>query len=473
VSTTINAVNWAAEQYVRKLSSAYAPGRQIYDPDWGTMSDAELWHKIRRDPIILGAFDLRRSDISSTPWRIVPHSQREDDQALAKVVEEAMREGEDLDEARFMLSEAIFRGSAYAWQEQEPKMLDLSGTGEREWLICMRLDHVDRYRLRIFVDPVSEIPRWQVWNVGRGKWNWEDLEQDALDNMLQVVYCQTEDSLGYGRGLLEAIYFFFYAKGVLLQRALDGADMWAKGGVKVAVSGLKDGSTGTVNATLVSRWLDIIDRWRAKHAIVHDKEDVVDYIAGGSAGSDIVLRIITYLDRAMTRLILASTLTTGAGESDSGSLAQSRTHERSQAKILRRDRRKMDAAISRDLIGQFLRLNARTIEEVGLGKARPPRFESVLEEQDAPGTEASTASTLLGAGVPLRRDELYRKVGYTPPTDEDEVIVGLQREQQAHAQEQAQEQKQKPDQREETTDGRKNGNRGQVLGRPVRGQQGR
>ena len=42
-----------------------------------------------------------------------------------------------------------------------------------------------------------------------------------------------------------------------------------------------------------------------------------------------------------------------------------------------------------------------------------------------------TVSSLLQAGIDLRKDEVYRKVGYTPPDTNDEVFQGVMAQLQA------------------------------------------
>jgi len=41
------------------------PDRNVYNQDFCTVSDPDLWHKIRRDPIIVCAFDLLLANIAT------------------------------------------------------------------------------------------------------------------------------------------------------------------------------------------------------------------------------------------------------------------------------------------------------------------------------------------------------------------------------------------------------------------------
>ncbi len=54
--------------------------------------------------------------------------------------------------------------------------------------------------------------------------------------------------------------------------------------------------------------------------------------------------------------------------------------------------------------------------------ARMPRFRIVNQKREDPAESASTIAALLAAGVELRRDEVYRKTGFTMPLPEDETI---------------------------------------------------
>jgi hypothetical protein len=51
-------------------------------------------------------------------------------------------------------------------------------------------------------------------------------------------------------------------------------------------------------------------------------------------------------------------------------------------------------------------------------------FSSASEQEEKAEVQSQVASTLISVGVPLRKDELYRKVGYTPPVDGDDVVQG-------------------------------------------------
>jgi phage gp29-like protein len=174
---------------------------------------------------------------------------------------------------------------------------------------------------------------------------------------------------------------------------------------------------------LVEAWKNVLRELRSQHVLVYGDGDEVDVLAGPTDGARVILDMVNYFDRAITRLLVGGTLTMGVSQDDAGSLAQSETHRKSGQDLVLRDKKKVDAAITRDLIGQFRRLNAAQLGDLGLGRVKPPRFSSEQDNEDAQ-VAATVASTLLGAGVPLRRDELYKKVGYTPPAEGDDVVEG-------------------------------------------------
>jgi hypothetical protein len=415
--------NYAHRLYTQQLRSAYSTARTVYDPDYATLSDPEIWDRVRRDPVVVAAMELRLAQICGDEWRIAPRKPKQAsdrEKRLASVVEEGFSGIEDFDEARSELAHAILRGSAWAHPDWEERRLSLDGGPTLAWRVPVRLRDIDRFRFEL--QQQDGTPRWHLFSVARNAW--EPIADDHWRNLVKVIYRNTEDALGYGRGLLEAIYHFLYFRDELLQKTLSWADRLAFGVLSAQVDQIRDASTGLPNSTMVNEWIEVFKKLRANHVLVYGEGDQVDIKSGATDGARVVLDLVNYFDRAITRLLLAGTLTMGVSQDDAGSLAQSETHRESNLDLVARDKKKIDGALTRDLIGQFLRLNALPLASMGLSQVRAPVFSSASEQEEKAEVQSQVASTLISVGVPLRKDELYRKVGYTPPVDGDDVVQG-------------------------------------------------
>ena len=74
------------------------------------------------------------------------------------------------------------------------------------------------------------------------------------------------------------------------------------------------------------------------------------------------------------------------------------------------------------LVGQLWRLNRQQLSDAGLAEARMPRLAIINKPIDDPRESAQVIATALASGIPLRKDEVYRQLGFTVPIDGDEVI---------------------------------------------------
>jgi hypothetical protein len=53
-----------------------------------------------------------------------------------------------------------------------------------------------------------------------------------------------------------------------------------------------------------------------------------------------------------------------------------------------------------------------------------PQFKTIQDPFIDPAEAATRVATLRGADIPLRKDEVYEQVGFTPPSPEDEIFEG-------------------------------------------------
>ena len=53
-----------------------------------------------------------------------------------------------------------------------------------------------------------------------------------------------------------------------------------------------------------------------------------------------------------------------------------------------------------------------------------PRFRSSPQKREAPTQAAGIVAQMAAAGLPLKLEEVYRKIGFSMPSDDDEIFEG-------------------------------------------------
>jgi hypothetical protein len=407
--------------YAQALAGVYQPGLRVYDPDYALFEDPDFYDKLTRDAIVHHAIEMRRHLIAGRDWMIQPAGSTRQDKIAAKICEFLLRQMHMLPSAIFDLSQAVVAGSAWAEIQGKKRYVSIAGLKPMAWWTPIRLKDVDKRRVRVKVDP--ELTSDGKLNVYYEFFNvqtraWDKLEHP--ENFVKHVYEDTESRLGYGRGLAESIWYYHYAKEVVLTEGLNACERWAQGLVEAKIDGAKEASTGKANNTIVQNWMDTIKKLRSRHVLVTDKSDELKIHEMPGQGWQIITSLLDYLDKSITMLILGSNLPTGA--SDGGSFALGRVQESSREALISYDRSLLSEAVTRDLIGLLWRNNQYLFYQLGLTEMNKPRFAIVKDQRDDSQTAATIVQAMLAAGIPLRKDEVYEKTGFTTPQEGDDVI---------------------------------------------------
>ena len=404
--------NLAHDRYSRDLASAVDVNRIITDPDFATQQDVDIYEKIRREAVFNRAMELRRHLVAGQSWFMEPSSGMEGAKLGQLVGEKAFANIERLPSSLFNLAEAVFRGSTWNFMEGHLTMVRISEEQEVMLWLPVRLRDVDRRRFRQFGVGGAKM-KWQLFNLVNR--NWEDLENPEW--FVKHIYEDTESRLGYGRGLIEALFFYLFAKTELFKRALQGSERWANGIIKAGVDASKSASTGKSNADIVADTKKELAKMRAQHILVHDKDDIIEVLTGGMEGHTIVTDMIKYIDGAAVSLILGSNLPTSA--TGGGSLALAQVQENSTEALIQFDRRLLEETLTRDVLGLVWRVNKAVLTEIGVTEQDMPAFKIAQEKFEDPEKSVRVISTALQSGVSFRKDEVYAKLGMTPPTEKD------------------------------------------------------
>tara|TARA_R100000963_G_C4643949_1_gene107733 strand:- start:1207 stop:2529 length:1323 start_codon:yes stop_codon:yes gene_type:complete len=422
--------NFNSELYNRALSSAYRIWTRLYDPDYALSREPDVWEKLRRDATITQSVDTRLHLVAGRQWHIEAARDEEEDKKVSSIVGDILKHIRNFTEARYELAQAIFRARSYAYIEGKPETRTFGDGKPRTWWIPYRLRDVDRRRIRYRpehgvdkegLETVKVIQ--EMWSVIRMRYE----PFDKADQFVKIVYRNEEARLGYGRGLMDSMYFYWWMKSIVWREGLQGLERWSQGILIGKIDSYREGSTSKTNESVRDDLYSALHEMRSRHVIVVGKEDEIEVKDGGMAGHEMVMNFIKYMDEKLIALILGSTIPFGGG-SGGGSYARARVEEATTNSLIQFDRDKLDESLSDDLIGLVWRLNYKNFVDMGCENAQPPKFRTQPEKREDPTAAAAIIAQLAAIGLPLKTEEVYSKIGFSPPSDGDEVFEGKPKE---------------------------------------------
>lgn len=415
------------DMYVWALQQAYSNGYRLYDPSFALEQDPAIDEKLRRDPIVQQAMNDRLASVAARDWMVVPADDSKEDKLAARIVERLLKRCRGFRTSRRRLAQAIFDGRAVELVRGERQPLALKGANEGDeippgllWWTPTSMKNIGAKRFRWGVrggDAANAEIVNEYWSVKRG--DWIPVGPDVP--LVWLAYDDREQTLGYGRGLREAMYHYYWAKGVCLREGLQGIERWAQGMIVGKINSQAIGGTGKDADAAKAQLLATLRNHRAQYGgIVMDSADEIDVKWPAGTGQAMVIDFIKMLDDAITRLITGALLPSGGGEQ--GSLARAREEGGTVEKVVQMDRDILDDAITEHLIGCVWEANQPNLQQIGLGDVEMPRYETVHAKVEDPTVNAGVIAQVLQAGMPVKRQEAYEKVGLTMPGPDDDVI---------------------------------------------------
>ena len=415
--------------YDYSMSSAFRSA-YVYDPSFALARTPDVWEIVRNDVSFSASFE-RYSNNVTKPWHVeAPKKSKEEaDQQYAGIVEDALGQIFDFDTSRWVLSEAAFLARRYAFIESERRSISLDGTTEMDWIIPTFIKDVDRRRFRwvpTFNDKaVRTGTKLSFWNSIVNQW--QDVAPEFRSALIEYLWYNTEDRVGYSRGWLEPIYFAHYMKTNAIQKVADGIDRWAKGIWLVKLDGLRNSSIDKTNEALLAGAKTMIQTMRSDNIGVIENVDDIQVIESTGTGHEMGLSFADYWDNGVERLVNGSTRPAGLGGQKTGARAQSETEEDTSEAHYQPARDRIDAVINRDLVGWFISqpLNRQNLLKLGLEKAKRPVYHTRQEKKLTIPDVIASASMFLDRGMPLVEGEVYERCGgWGVPSKTDKQITG-------------------------------------------------
>jgi len=413
--------------YGYALSSAYRRAF-VYDPSYALSKEPDIWEIVRSDVGFSASIDRYTNQVTK-PWHVeaAKKSKEEKDQQYAEIVSDAIGQIYDFDNARRVMSEAAFLGRRYSFIESERRYVSLGGEAEMEWIVPTVLKDIDRRRFRWVPVESNGVRTTKLSFFSTVRNQWEDVSPEFRKALIEFIWYNTEDRVGYGRGWLESIYFAHYMKTNTVMKMQDGIDRWAKGIWLGKLDGLRNASTGTTNSDMVEGMKAMLRSMRNDNIGIIENVDDIQVIESTGTGHQMTMEAIHYWDDSVERLVNGSTRPTGLGGSKTGARAQAETEEDSSEAHYQPARDTGDAVINRDLIGWFISqpLNRENLRKLGCADAKRPVFHSRQEKKEAIADILASAQMFMSQGLPLIEQEVYERAGgWGVPGPDDKVVSG-------------------------------------------------
>lgn len=413
----------AQQLYVRALSTAWRNRVQLYDPSQWLIREPELEEKALRDADIAHAVGYRRHLIAGKNWQVTatnPNSKR--GQMAAHVAEGLIRNIKHFTQARMNLARAFFSGARFGEIVLERRTLTIGDGKPRTWAVPVAIKDMDKMRFRIVPTEKDGVIRahWQVFDLAKG--DWCDQTMDGYRRTIRHVYADDEATLGHGRGLREALGWWWYAKEHVFHESLGAVEKFARGILSAKVRGVRDAETGLPNSTLIAEWQAVLEDMNARNVLVYDSEDTVEMVRMDGTGWQLMSTIRGELRSAIFTLILGANLTTSA--ESGGSYALAEIQENSTEALIQFDRESLEETLSDDLIGCLWHFNAGNIADLGLDAEPAPRFKITQEKKNDPKQRVDVASMLHNMGVDLPLRDLYEQTGFRMPEPGEPKVDG-------------------------------------------------
>jgi phage gp29-like protein len=141
--------------------------------------------------------------------------------------------------------------------------------------------------------------------------------------------------------------------------------------------------------------------------------EIVEGVKPGGS-TDHFEKLAKWVDDQLSKGILGQTATT---EGTPGKLGNEDAQHEVRLDIMEADARQLETTLNRDLVIPFINLNFGPQEQYPKLRIPVPRPEDINGLMD-------NVSKLVPLGFPVKRSELYAKLGLTEPGDDDEVLVG-------------------------------------------------
>lgn len=417
----------------------------INPPSYAKKRDEKAFAKMRLDEVVALAIGLRRNLVAGTSWYL--EAGDDESKPLVAVIEALIKRIPNFEEALYKQTLAIFEGVSFLRMTTANTNRNFKITGDslpRLWwfpqLSHVGADFIGRdveYVKESFADGTDSqrpVYSWSTFDVVADEW----LRIENPNHYIRWEYHSDAYSLNYGHSLMDAVYLAWQNKKHLEKQMLQGAKRFAFPwvGIELTPEQMQGGADDESHLTpeqMVARWASAYQSMTAGDLICYGTGSKIVPVAFSGEGATGLLRLIEYYNDKIKELILGASMPTGGG-GDNGSLARAAVEAGSTSRLIAQDRQMLESCMQ-TLIAALVKYNLKNLQQIidpntgqSLDTMTPPRFRIGREETDDYGqniTNASAAAQL----VPLKLAEVYKKTGFTQPSDEElangETVGGM------------------------------------------------
>lgn len=335
-----------------------------------TADSAENWYEmIKNDTAVAHAMHFLSLVVAGEKVEI-----KTKDKILRKIIDFGLSEIKDFVHVRKSLTYSSVLFGLGVMEKQWKKMYWLG----LEWYVPCDIREVDRRRLRLEQYPDDKTRYyWTVWSP---KYNAYVILEDRKTTP-DAEYCvqdyiwfihEYEEMLPYFRGFGEILFPLCYMKSKVVQYWADLCESWAKPFLTVMIDAAKASFNAALGAGLstaqerINEIFDAFEKARARHMVVMDSSDKMEYHERGSAGNNIIKDLLAYLDEKIQLLILGAQLTTQTD--GSGSYALGQIHRGATQSIIQYNRIRLCETLVQELVMDFLWRNRLNLFVAGVEK---------------------------------------------------------------------------------------------------------
>lgn len=436
-----------------------------WDPSWALEVDDAAPEKLRRDPVVAGAFDHLQRLIVGHDWFMEAGGKTRKHRELATVVEDLQRQTERLPSAWYNLAAASFMGATWGLARLERRVLKLGDGKPREWTVVARVRDVDKRRFRM--SRIASIPtpqgdvsvrvrspslerraisqhgvaefsgsgvlgpfRWEFhpgfdYRPNQPQW-WTPLETVAPKNLwIQHVVDDSERGLGFGYGMMEDVWTYFWMKQQALKWGMQGLERWGEGFLVYRAKALLDGmSRGTTQAAQFAAVVANIRKWRTENFAAMGIDDELQLLDMPATAEAAVREWIKYFDQEITKRVLVALQPTGGADGAGGGFSSAKVEEGSTDAAVAYLRAPLEETWSRGIVRNLLlEENRDNLRELGLEDLEPPRLRLRGKEHHDLDQVIQLFLAARDLKMPVRREDFYSMTGLTQPNEEDDAVT--------------------------------------------------
>ena len=149
----------------------------------------------------------------------------------------------------------------------------------------------------------------------------------------------------------------------------------------------------------------------AAAVLPEDMQIEFEQIASAASGSDVFEKLVSWIDRQVSKAVLGQTMTSDDGSSKS----QASVHNEVRKELIEADAKQLAQTINRDLVKPFIDWNFGPRENY-------PRISIRLPEKEDLISLATNVEKLIKSGLHLDADEVREKFGFSKPKEGAETL---------------------------------------------------